>query len=133
MAPKPRPFDHFYIPEPNTGCWLWLGAVNEHQYGVRCLPAGKKTKAHRISYEMAKGPIPDGLVIDHLCRMKCCVNPDHLEAVTQSINVTRSNLARTYPVSELSLFERRRLYRQSEKGKATKLRELQNRKLRVLA
>ena len=52
--------------------------------------ATKKTRfAHIVAYEVAKGPIPHGMEIDHKCRMRCCVNPDHLEAVTGSINVQR--------------------------------------------
>jgi hypothetical protein len=49
---------------------------------------------YRRYYEQAKGPIPDGLVIDHLCRVSLCVNPDHLEAVTEAVNVQRGNLAK---------------------------------------
>lgn len=66
------------------GCWLWTGAVSSTGYG-------KFTRhyAHRFSYELAKGPIPDGLTIDHLCRVPRCVNPDHLEAVTIGENMKR--------------------------------------------
>src|SRR6202030_118623 len=77
-------FDRHWIPEPNSGCWLWLGACNEFGYGKF-----GKVKAHRFSYEREKGPIPDGLEIDHLCRNKSCVNPDHLEAVTHGENRRR--------------------------------------------
>lgn len=83
-------FEDKYVPEPNSGCWLWLGAL-VNGYGV----IGKErrgdghARAHRLSYEWAKGPIPPGLVIDHLCRTPCCVNPDHLEAVTDQENLRR--------------------------------------------
>ena len=64
--------------------WLYDG------YGR--VPSGKRgvsIPAHRLAYEYANGPIPEGLQIDHLCRIKRCINPDHLEAVTPSINVRR--------------------------------------------
>lgn len=81
-------FDRHWIPEPNSGCWLWLGASNENGYGL--ITRGKRTvKAHRFSYERANGPIATKLEIDHLCRNKCCVNPAHLEAVTHGENRRR--------------------------------------------
>ena len=79
------------IPEPNTGCWLWLGTLFGKGY-ARCHWTGLGTcAAHRVSYEAFVGPIPDGLTIDHLCRVKCCVNPQHLEPVTNRENFFRSN------------------------------------------
>lgn len=75
-------------PEPNSGCWLWEGAVHTNGYGNFYVD-GKYRRAHRVSYEMHKGQIPDGLVIDHLCRNTFCVNPDHLEPVTHGENVRR--------------------------------------------
>lgn len=81
-------FWDFVIPEPNTGCWLWTGRDNM-RYGI--LKNGRgNVYAHRFSYELAKGQIPDGLVIDHLCNIPLCVNPDHLEAVTQAENLRRA-------------------------------------------
>ena len=78
-------------PEPNTGCWIWGGALsgkNGNQYGnVRF--NGKSRRVHRVVYELLVGPIPDGLDLDHLCRMGVCSNPQHLEAVTTKINVAR--------------------------------------------
>ena len=70
--------------EPTTGCWLWLGKLHPAGYGKY---RGKF--AHRVSWEQSNGPIPEGLQIDHLCRTRCCVNPDHLEPVTQRENVLR--------------------------------------------
>lgn len=77
------------VPEPNTGCWLWLmgGCLG---YG-RIRMGGVQIGAHRISYEAFIGPIPDGLEIDHLCRVRSCVNPAHLEPVTQAVNTARGN------------------------------------------
>jgi len=98
-GPKPTPIeDRFWkyvIPEPNSGCWLWVGAYHQSGYG-KIGTGGRSTAghylgvgAHRLSYEIHKGPIPDGMVIDHLCRVTCCVNPDHLEAVTHKENLAR--------------------------------------------
>ena len=94
--PKSNPlerFESFVSPEPNSGCWLWTGYLDAHGYarlGVvihdgRWIPR----PAHQIAYEVFRGPIPDGLVLDHLCRVRCCVNPDHLEAVTNEENLKR--------------------------------------------
>lgn len=77
-----------YIPEPNSGCWLWIGTENSAGYGMFCFNY-KKLLAHRVSYEIYKGKIPDGLVIDHLCRNTYCVNPNHLEPVTSGENTKR--------------------------------------------
>ena len=55
---------------------------------------GTTCGAHRAVYEVFYGPIPNGLVIDHLCRVRCCVNPAHLEAITQADNLRRGHLAR---------------------------------------
>lgn len=74
-------FYNKFIPEPNSGCWLWIGCIISTGYGNIAL--GKRQDghvlAHRLSYELHKGPIPNGLVIDHLCRTHSCVNPAHLE------------------------------------------------------
>lgn len=78
-------------PEPNSGCWLWMGAC-AGEYGYIGLGGGRHQgirTAHRVAYELFKGPVPDGLHIDHLCRVTCCVNPDHMEAVTQQENNRR--------------------------------------------
>lgn len=95
MTPRElKAFDKKVHVEPNTGCWLWVGAT---VYGYGCVKQGDKVlRAHRVSYERHRGPIPAGLVIDHLCRQRCCVNPDHLEAVPQRDNVLRgeSHVAR---------------------------------------
>lgn len=75
-------------------CWLWAGATNGVGYGVigRGGRGSGNAYAHRLSYEWAKGPIPEGLDLDHLCRNRACVNPDHLEPVTRSVNLSRSPL-----------------------------------------
>lgn len=75
-------------PEPNTGCWLWTRAYDGPGYG-RLLVGGRKTGAHRLSYEAFVGSIGPGLQVDHLCRNRACVNPSHLEVVTSRINTLR--------------------------------------------
>lgn len=74
--------------EPNSGCWLWTGSLVNNGYS-QFRYDDKTILAHRLSYEKYIGPIPKGLVIDHLCRVRCCVNPSHMEAVTQRTNVKR--------------------------------------------
>ena len=78
-------------PEPMSGCWLWTGATKPTGYGNASFFAGETMQAHRMAYEIFVGPIPRGLVLDHKCRTRCCVNPDHLEPVTPSENVARGN------------------------------------------
>lgn len=67
-------------------CWLWMAARDTRGYGNFYFEA-HYCKAHRVAHVLEVGPIPDGLVIDHLCRNPSCVNPAHLRAVTQSVNV----------------------------------------------
>lgn len=77
------------VPEPNSGCWLWTAKLSAEGYG-ECQRGGIRF-AHRISYQAFQGDIDEGLQIDHLCRNRACVNPDHLEPVTARVNVLRSN------------------------------------------
>jgi len=76
------------VHEPNSGCWLWTACVSDNGYG-KTTHRGRQQYAHRASYMEHVGEIPDGLVLDHLCRTRCCVNPAHLEAVTQRVNLLR--------------------------------------------
>jgi hypothetical protein len=76
-----------YIDKTPT-CWLWTGHINPKGYAY-ISSGGRSYRAHRLTYEMAKGPIPEGLELDHLCRVRHCVNPDHLEAVTARVNQLR--------------------------------------------
>lgn len=71
------------------GCWLWTARINNRGYGEYSL-SGQRKLAHRASYELLVGPIPDGHELDHLCRTPRCVNPAHLEPVTHLENMGRS-------------------------------------------
>jgi hypothetical protein len=77
-------------------CWLWTTSLlDRHGYGKFGID-GRTLQAHRVAYEMFIGPIPDGLVIDHLCRNRACVNPAHMEPVTVAENNRRGAIgART--------------------------------------
>lgn len=73
-----------------TGCcWYWTKGVQGGGYGEFHWPSRRTRIVHRIAYELLVGPIPKGLVLDHLCRTRRCVNPDHLEPVTIAENVRR--------------------------------------------
>lgn len=83
--------DHFLAhttPEPMSGCWLWLGGHGRH-YGLWPLSPTTYEAAHRVAYKLFVGPIPEGLVLDHLCSTTLCVNPAHLEPVTITENNRR--------------------------------------------
>lgn len=76
---------------PTEGCWHWIGYIDHRSssgYG-RVFWDGKLRFAHRVVYELLRSPIPDGLTIDHLCRNRSCVNPDHMEPVTNRENGLR--------------------------------------------
>jgi hypothetical protein len=95
-GPKPKPLidrlNTKISPEPNSGCWLWVGADNGIGYGIVGVPGRRSPMlAHRALYEHVNGPIEPGLELDHLCRNPTCVNPDHLEAVTKKENLRRGN------------------------------------------
>jgi hypothetical protein len=70
---------------PESGCWLWSGYTCEKGYGIFWFDGGPK-KAHRVSYEIYRDGVPADMVIDHLCRERSCVNPDHLRIVTAKEN-----------------------------------------------
>ena len=95
-GPQPKPvMEKFYAKVQKTeSCWPWIGSVDRGTgYGamrVKCADGRWRKKwAHRLSYELHIGPIEDGREIDHLCRVRSCVNPSHLEMVTAQENIRR--------------------------------------------
>ena len=78
---------------PECGCWIWTGAMHRNGYGkIKASNSRKVTFPHRVVFELVKGKIPDGLQIDHLCRVRACVNPEHLEPVTSRENLRRAGI-----------------------------------------
>lgn len=71
-----------------TGCWLWARSTNRNGYG-RIVRGNKTILVHRAVWEAVRGPIADGMVLDHLCRNRRCANPDHLEVVSIRLNTLR--------------------------------------------
>jgi len=91
-GPRPKPLAERIkaaVIVDENGCWRWQRYVRSNGYGQIGVPGVGGQYVHRVAYETFVGPIPDGLQIDHLCRVRDCCNPDHLEAVT-----CRENLAR---------------------------------------
>ncbi|MCC6959441.1 MAG: HNH endonuclease [Dehalococcoidia bacterium] len=88
-------FDRFLrFVEFTDTCWLWTGHCQRSGYGHFSKSKGAApSMAHRVSYELFVGPIPTGLEIDHLCQVRNCVNPDHMEPVTHDENNRRSTSA----------------------------------------
>ncbi len=81
--------DEWLIPEPNSGCWIWLRSWTSGGYG-QLRWNGQAQLVHRVIYEMFKGPIPEGHQLDHLCRNRPCGNHAHLEPVSGRVNNLRS-------------------------------------------
>lgn len=98
----------------SNGCWIWTARKNKGDYGQTHWFEGKKRisgLAYRLSYIVHKGAVPEGLHIDHLCRVHACINPDHLEAVTQgennrrgygasAINIRKTHCPKGHPYNE---------------------------------
>ena len=86
LPPQPTPQERFWakVQQGDGGCWLWTGATSSGYGAVRW--NGRREPAHRIAYELMVSDIPDGLILDHLCRNRPCVNPYHLDPVTVAVN-----------------------------------------------
>ena len=80
-----RRFESKYIPEPNSGCWLWTGSLVGWGYGR--FASKHRTNAHRMSYMIYCEPIPDNMLVCHKCDVPSCVNPDHLFLGTTIDNI----------------------------------------------
>lgn len=90
-----------------TPCWIWQLTLTQDGYG-RASKGRNPISAHRKYYEKYVGPIPKGLVLDHLCRVRCCVNPEHLEPVTPIENTRRGLNAKISPEDVLTIKELRK-------------------------
>ena len=80
-----------FIVVDDAGHWVWMGPTNNNGYARK-----DNQYVHRVMYQLHVGPIPDGLEIDHVCRIRNCVNPEHLEAVTHRENMLRASALRTH-------------------------------------
>lgn len=96
------------MPEPNTGCWFWMGTINWKGYGTGCFE-GIKFGAHRLSYSAFKGEIPKGLLVCHTCDQRSCVNPDHLWTGTPKQNTDDMMKKGRHVILETEMGEKSRL------------------------
>lgn len=90
VADLPVDYERFWskVGQGDNGCWAWRASLDAGGYGQFELHP-TVLKAHRVSWELMLGPIPEGLPLDHLCRNRACVNPEHLEPVTHRVNALR--------------------------------------------
>lgn len=93
---RPLTAAHYSIEERGftTPCWIWGGAISAATGYGRATVRGCKDSAHRAMWSQERGPVPPGMVLDHLCEVRACVNPDHLRVVRQRENVRRSKAAK---------------------------------------
>ena len=110
-------FERHYIPEPMSGCWIWIGSLNKNGYAQMSAPHADESplRAHVVSYKLFKGKIKKGLDVRHTCDLRCCVNPDHLLVGTRKQNMDdceqRGRIARGFklPHTKLSPEQIRRI------------------------
>lgn len=96
LNPQLSPEQRLWINVDRRGgdeCWPWVGHLEDGYGRLRVGPNGERKPAHRFSYELVYGEVPDGLVMDHLCRNRACCNPQHLEPVTNHTNLMRGRTA----------------------------------------
>ena len=92
---------------PNTGCWLWDARWDSGNGYRKTRWQGRTWMAHRLVWTLMEGPIPEGHVLDHLCRVRFCCNPGHMEPVTMRENTRRGEAVLFTPVSGLAVRTRR--------------------------
>ena len=88
MSPEERFWSYA---DKGGDCWMWTGGLDASGYGQFTVVRGEHVRAHRHAYALVVGPIPEGKVLDHLCRTRACVNPAHMEPVTNRENVLRGD------------------------------------------
>lgn len=94
MTSMRNPLERFIEKVDMTGdCWLWTAYIDRDGYGLFGVATGQTVRAHRWFYEQSVGPLPPGEPLDHLCRVRACVRPSHLELVTTKINNERGERA----------------------------------------
>jgi hypothetical protein len=93
-SPQIDIWQHYSV-AADTSCWEWAGALWRNGYGKTSRSVHGTRLAHRAYFAEHRGPIPDGMDLDHLCRNRLCVNPDHLEPVSRAVNLDRGLDART--------------------------------------
>ena len=101
-----RDLSNDYLIDPVTGCWVWQRGTTRSGYGA-VWDGQKQCPAHRVFYEQYRGPIPEGLELDHLCRNRRCVNPARLEPVTPIENKRRGAGTKLTPESVAELHKLR--------------------------
>lgn len=90
MNNVPRRITNKLMPIPESGCFVWTGQEDRGGYGMVWFE-GKKRLTHRVVWQLERGPIAPGMSLDHLCRVRCCVNPYHLEPVDMRTNILRGS------------------------------------------